>query len=271
MNLYLPLSIKRSILNKIKSIYYNFKYSSVKFVGPFKSWKEANINSSGYHNEDYFNKVLTNILFSKDIDHIYERDSELVYDKKYPLRIINFINHNFKNKLKVIDFGGSLGSFFFQNKSKIKSKSIKWAIYEQKSLFKIGKKFITHKNVFFFNKMSEIKKLKPHVILFSSVLEYLHNPKKHINDLLKIKSIRFVIIDRLLISNSNIDEIYVQKNPKKYFSMSYPCRIFSKKNFLFNYFKNLKQINTGNSYVGKPFFLNGKKIVYKFFILKVKK
>ena len=119
--------------------------------------------------------------------------------------------------------------------------------------------------------MSEIKKFKPNVILFSSVLEYLHNPKKHINDFLKIKSLRFVIIDRLLISNSNIDEIYVQKNPKKYFSMNYPCRIFAKKNFLLNYFKNLKLINTGNSYVGKPFFLDGKKIEYKFFILRVKK
>lgn len=271
MKIYLPSFIKRLIPNKLKSIYYNFKFSNVKFAGPFKNWNEANINSSGYQNKDYFNKVLRNILFSMDIDNIYERDSELVYDKKCPLRIINFINRNFKNKLKVIDFGGSLGSFFFQNKSKIKSKSIKWAIYEQKSLSKIGKKFITHKNIFFLNKMIEIKRLKPHVVLFSSVLEYLHNPKKHINDLLKIKSIRFVIIDRLLISNSNIDEIYVQKNPKKYFSMNYPCRIFSKRNFLLNYFKNLKLINTGNSYVGKPFFLNGKKIEYKFFILRIKK
>ena len=34
---------------------------------------------------------------------------------------------NYKKKLKLIDFGGSLGSFFFQNRSKIKAKLLSYA------------------------------------------------------------------------------------------------------------------------------------------------
>lgn len=261
----------KSILPKfIHDLYYELKYPKVKFIGPYKNWKNANQDSTGYRNQKILNKIIKNTIISSNNDKFYERDGELLSDNNYPKEIIKFINLNYKKKLKLIDFGGSLGSFFFQNRSKIKAKLIEWIIYEQEYLVNAGLKNIKHKNIHFIKNIKKLKKFKPDIVLFSSVLEYLEKPKKHINEMLKIKSIKYIIIDRLIVSNDNKDKIFIQKNPKKYFNMSYPCRIFSKNNFLLNYFKNQKKIIQGNSYIGKNFYLNKKKISYCFFILKTK-
>jgi len=261
--------IKFILPSALITLFYELKYPKVQFIGPYNNWKNASKNSKGYKNEKVLKKIIKNSIISAKNNKFYERDGKLLSDNNYPKEIIKFLNLNFKKKLKVVDFGGSLGSFFFQNKSRIKAKLIEWIICEQDYLINAGLKNIKHKNLYFIKNIKELKKFKPNVALFSSVLEYLEKPKKHINEILKIKSIKYIIIDRLIVSNDIEDKIFIQKNTKKYFNMTYPCRIFSKNNFLSNYFERQKKIIQGSSYVGKTFYLKEKKISYCFFILQV--
>ena len=81
---------------------------------------------------------------------------------------------------------------------------------------------------------------------------------------------KYIIIDRIILSNDSKDLIYVQKNPKKHLNTSYPIRLFSKEFFLKNYFPNFELKYIDKSYLGKDFILNGNKLGYYTIILSNK-
>jgi hypothetical protein len=67
------------------------------------------------------------------------------------------------------------------------------------------------------------------------------------------KNIKYIIIDRLILSKSiATDQIYIQKNSIKYSFSSYPLYIFSEDNFISFFFKRYKILKVSNSYLDSP-------------------
>ena len=171
----------------------------------------------------------------------YERDSVLFYDEKINKPLITYLE-NLRKKanskyLKVLDFGGSFGSTYFQNKKELSNyKKFKWDIIEQKKIVDYVSKKIKLNNLTFYNSLNRyLKKNNPDLVIFSSVLHYLEFPELILQKLIKKKIPYFLVLKTPFYKNKS--DIKIQFNPKYIYSANYPIRIFNILRFKF-LFKN---------------------------------
>lgn len=207
--------------------------------GNYNSWEEAEERSIGYDAASILEKVSSSLLRVKTGDAIYERDS-MIFDKiEYSweiLSILMWIAAQNKGELNIIDFGGSLGSTYYQNKQFLdKLSSVSWNIVEQSNFVEEGKRSFENDILKFYNTIDDCIKAsvkKINGILFSSVLQYLENPYVILEKAVE-KEFQYIIIDRTGFSRNNKMRLTVQKvNPKIYDAL-YPCWFFSETEFLY--------------------------------------
>ena len=133
-----------------------------------------------------------------------------------------------KGKLNVLDFGGSLGSSYFQNLHFLRSlTSVRWSVIEQPHYVQAGQKYIQNEQLRFYSSISEcIEEQSPNVILVSSVLEYLRDQETILKELADISAPLF-IIDRSPFSKNHMEEYFVQVVQSNIFSATIPFRTSS--------------------------------------------
>ena len=207
------------------------------YTGPYARWEEAKVNSTGYNSNEIFEKVRKSAFYVKNHKKGYERDSIITYDDNYDNYLIKILDIYSKKKnktLKILDFGGSLGSLYFYYKDKINNK-FNWSIIEQKKFVKEGRRTFQNSELYFFNSIEEYKKtFLPDIIIASSSLQYLENYKDILNKILNLNP-DYIIILKTPFDNKMFDEIYVQKPPKNVYNSTYPSWIFSYETFLINF------------------------------------
>lgn len=126
------------------------------FFGNFPTWKDSVKASMGYNSDEIIKKVKESLLKVKSGEAIYERDSVL-FDKihySWPLLTgLLWIVSQKADRLNILDFGGSLGSSYFQNRKFLMHlKELKWNIVEQEKMVKCGKKYFENDCLkFYFN------------------------------------------------------------------------------------------------------------------------
>jgi len=243
------MTIKKKIIRLFPGKIFVFLKGSGWF-GNYKNWKEAEAKCDGYNNEIVFQKVTESILKVKSGEALFERDS-VVFDKAdYNFPILNalmWIALDQKNVLKVLDFGGSLGSVFFQNRFFLNSiNTFSWNVVEQSKFVEIGKKYIEEERLQFFNSISECTQFDNcNCVLFSSVLQYIEDPFKIIEEVMKL-NIKFILIDKTSFTLNNKSRITIQKVSKKIYDVSYPCWLLPENIFV------------------DQFIANGYKLIYEF-------
>ncbi len=216
------------IVRKIVGLFYGWS-------GNYKSWDLAQRRCSGYNAENILKTALNSTLKVKNDEAKYERDS-FIFDEiqyNYPLlSSLMWIAAQNNGKLRVLDFGGALGSTYFQNKSFLDTLPyVEWNIVEQPHFVEAGNQYITNNELKFHNSIKEcLKKHKIDVILLSSVIQYVEEPYVLLGEIL-ISGIDFVIIDRTPFVDYN-DRITVQKVNPKIYRASYPCWFFNKNRFV---------------------------------------
>jgi putative methyltransferase (TIGR04325 family) len=202
--------------------------------GNFDTWEDAKKRCTGYDSELIISKVRSSLISVKNGEAAYERDSVLFQKIQYSYAVLSgmmWIAAQNGGKLNVLDFGGSLGSTYYQNKIFLDSLAeVNWCIVEQPGFVNIGLKEFANDNLHFSNSIEEcLNSFGIDVVLFSSVLQYLEEPYKM---LASIKSLRIknIIIDRTPFV-SGMDRITIQRvNPSIYYA-SYPCWFFNKEKF----------------------------------------
>ena len=212
----------------LKKIY--FKTFQFRFKGPFLNMLEAAQKSDGYDDKMILEKVRYSLLLVKNKLAIAERDSLILNKVEYSWPVITALcwaAAKNKGRLSVLDFGGSLGSSYFQYQHFISCiEHVSWGIVEQPHFYEVGKNEFEDGRLCFFESIEEcINSIKPNVILLSSVLQYLDDPYIVIKKLTKIKN-TIIIIDRTPFSSIDIDSIYIQKVPGYIYKTSYPLHIF---------------------------------------------
>ena len=132
--------------------------------GNYPSWEEAKKASTGYDIDEILNKVRNSLLKVKNGEKVYERDSVLFDEIQYSWPLLSGLmlaaaKHD--GKLKVLDFGGSLGSTYFQNKKFLeKLIDVSWNIVEQKHFVEVGERRILKINTYAFIMMLKPAKKK---------------------------------------------------------------------------------------------------------------
>ena len=240
--------LKSLIPKYIKSKLNRLLNRKIILKGSFYNWNEALKNSTGYNSNLIFDKTINS--FKKVIEKKakYERDSFLFYKDNPDKFLISLIKRLYKKKkINICDFGGSLGSLYYQNIKYLNKKRFTWNIVEQKKYVSYAKKNnLINDNLKFFYRIDDVFKKKIDLVIISSVLQYLKFPEKIINKIAKNKIKNLIILRTPL--HTEDDKIMIQIVPKNIYPASYPIRIFNRKKFLkklfLNNYKIKKEIKT---------------------------
>jgi putative methyltransferase (TIGR04325 family) len=205
------------------------------FFGNFPTWEAARDASSGYDSDLILNKVKEAMLKIRDGTAIYERDSVLFDRIQYSWPLLTgllWIASRCYNKLNLVDFGGSLGSSYYQNKIFLQHLSeLNWSIVEQNNFVECGKNYFENNNLRFYHDLNEcIRERHPNTVLFSSVIQYLEKPYDLLADVIS-KGFGYIIFDRTSFMEAGNDRITVQKVPSSIYPASYPAWFFNKHKF----------------------------------------
>lgn len=111
------------------------KGQDITFSGPYSSWAEASKKATGYHSEVILQKVKEAALQVKSGNAAYERDSVVFHKTEYSYPVLaGLLAAAAANggKLSVLDFGGSLGSSYYQCRGFLRDlQELRWSIIEQ--------------------------------------------------------------------------------------------------------------------------------------------
>jgi putative methyltransferase (TIGR04325 family) len=209
--------------------------NNINFRGIYPTWDAALRDSGGYDAPLILEKVKGALCKVKKGEAVCERDSVL-FDKiqySFPL-LAGLLRIALSNngRLNVLDFGGSLGSSYFQCRGFLSGvKELSWSIVEQKKVVECGKEFFENDELRFYYTLEECLQFEsPHVILLSSVLQYIKEPYLLMGELIKNK-INNIIIDRTPFLSDGPEMITIQVVPKYIYEASYPSWIFNMDKF----------------------------------------
>ena len=205
------------------------------FFGNYKTWKEARIDSIGYDSSVILEKVKNSLLKIKNGEAVYERDS-VIFDKveySWPvLAGLLWVASQKENSLNVLDFGGSLGSSYFQNLNFLKHlKDLKWNIVEQNNFVKCGKEFFEDDNLKFYPSIEDcLFANEIDVLLASSSIQYLEDPYSFLHKIID-SNFKYIILDRTPFLK-NEDRITIQKVNPKIYNAIYPAWLLNENKFI---------------------------------------
>ena len=227
------IKIIQKIIDKIRG-----KRDRCIFVGNFKTFEEASSKCKGYSAQNILDKTLDAVLKVKNGEAVFERDSAIFDTVQYSFQMLSAlfkagIENN--NQLNVLDFGGSLGSHYFQNKDFLKPIKINnWTVVEQPHYVKVGNEQIADGILNFKNSIDEVQDAD--ILILSSVLQYLPNPYEFAEKFANT-GIKYILIDRTPFALKE-EKLTIQIVPKCLYKAEYPAwfldenkikEIFSKK------------------------------------------
>lgn len=209
-----------------------FRYG-IYFSGHYDDWPSASRSATGYDADLILERVKQATLEVIAGRAAFERDSVLFNEVRHSFPLLaGLLRAAAENsgRLSVLDFGGSLGSSYFQCKNFLSVLgSLNWNVVEQPHFVRCGRECIKSEQLKFFYTIDEaLRNNKHNVALLSSVLQYLPDPYIVLSELIQ-SNINYLVIDRTPFSETDDDVITIQHVPPSIYQASYPCRIFSKK------------------------------------------
>lgn len=276
--------IKKIIKNFIPPIFYlvynffkkkeNLNKAQEVWSGNYNSWAVANAQCSGYDNTYILDQCKKGLLKVKSGEAAYERDSVVFDEIQYSWGLLAGLqNAALENdgRLCVLDFGGSLGSSYYQNKVFLNTiNDLKWCIVEQPHFVKCGQENFENEQLKFYHSIEECMAAnKIDVLLLSGVLQYLEKPYEWIERLVSLK-IPYIIIDRTAFADIEEDILTIQNVPEEIYKASYPCWFFNGKKVLQKMSAYLS-LASFDSLCDRALIINSKFIAnWKGYILKAK-
>ncbi|MGN6417406.1 MAG: methyltransferase, TIGR04325 family [Pseudobacter sp.] len=197
------------------------------WAGDFASWKEAQQHSTGYDSDSIFKKVEAATLKVKNGEAVYERDSVIFDEMQYSWPMVSallYVASLNNNHLNVLDFGGSLGTSYFQNRKFTSHLNLKWNIIEQEGFVKTGIEKIADGRLNFFYSIDECieKNGPPDFLLLAGLLPYIEKPYELLDKLLSY-NIPYLFIDNNYFNYEDRDRITVQTVRPEIYTASYPA------------------------------------------------
>jgi putative methyltransferase (TIGR04325 family) len=201
--------------------------SKMRFEGVYATWEQALHASSGYDDGSILGKVKDATLKVKRGDAAYERDSVLFDRIEYSWPVLAglmWAAARDGGRVSVLDFGGSLGTSYFQNRAFLNALTdVRWAVVEQHHYATCGKQYIEDERLKFFNTIDECAaEVQPNVALLSGILQYLRDYETIVQAIVELAP-RLIILDRTIVNLEGQKAIYVQRVPVSIYAASYPC------------------------------------------------
>ncbi|MCF2657072.1 methyltransferase, TIGR04325 family [Lacrimispora saccharolytica] len=203
------------------------------YEGDFENWEEASSVAAqygeAYEQESILEQVGEATAKVRNGDAAYEQDGVL-FDKlsvDYQLISAFLYIYSQTQRLKVIDYGGALGSIFFRYRKLWDKIETDWSIIEQPHFVEYGRKKVPE--IKFYYGIEEYDGVAD-VLLLASILMYIDDVYVFFSSLLK-KRIRYIIVDRTAFSPDDQDIITLQYVPEQIYKAVYPAHLISNTRF----------------------------------------
>ncbi len=208
----------------------------IRFEGPLPTWDEARSRCTGYGESDILDRVLDATLRVRRGEAVFERDSVLFRDPEYPWPVVAGLLWAAAlggGTLRVLDFGGSLGSSWFQCRRILSTlREVRWNVVEQPHFVEAGRAKVQNDHLRFHLSVEEcVAEGPPDVVLLSSVLQYLPDPATTLASLVEVGA-PVLIVDRTIVNPGDGDRVYVQHVPASIYPASYPVRSLARSRLL---------------------------------------
>ena len=216
------------VSRKITGLFYGWH-------GNYSGWSEAKEKCEGYGSVSILETVSASAAKVRDGKAVFERDSVIFDEIQYSFPVLAglmWIAAQNKGNLNIIDFGGSLGSSYYQNKKFLDTlQEVNWCVVEQPDFVSAGLKSFSTERLHFFNNIEDcISQYHIHAVLLSSVLPYIEEPYNVLQSISEA-GIENIIIDRTFYIKG-ADRITIQKVHPLIYKADYPCWFFNRSKFL---------------------------------------
>ncbi|MCI8557257.1 MAG: methyltransferase, TIGR04325 family [Lachnospiraceae bacterium] len=208
------------------------------YFGRFDTWEEAlqesNRLGGDYEDQEIIERVEEATQKVRQGEALYEQDGVCYYEENNNWELIASLLYtkSMLGRISVLDMGGALGSTYFRYRSLLVDMEADWCVVEQKHFVDRGKEAIPE--IDFYYSVDEAVTLgnMPNTLLLSSVLMYLNEPYKMLQDMLK-KRFEYVIIDEsaFFTKENAKDQIMLQHVPASIYEAVYPTHIFGLNKF----------------------------------------
>jgi putative methyltransferase (TIGR04325 family) len=208
------------------------------WTGDYQSWQEAQSDCTGYDSNNILNQVASAISKVVKGEAAYERDGVAFKDFEYSENVLSTLLHAFNQKgqpIIVADFGGSLGSLYFQYRTLLKDKIESWNVVEQKHFVDRGKAEFENDILQFYHSLEELCAIKtPDLLILSSVICYLEDPFFWVEKF-KALGIQYVLLDRTAFIQGKSDRLTIQHVPESIYPASYPAWFLNEEKLLMSW------------------------------------
>ncbi|MEO5618664.1 MAG: methyltransferase, TIGR04325 family [Candidatus Eisenbacteria bacterium] len=203
-----------------------------RFAGPYGSWEAAAAAATGYDAAEILGKVRAAALAVKRGEAVFERDSVRFMKPEPPVELLAVLLRSaaaHSGRVSVLDFGGSLGSTYFQCRPFLTGiASLRWSVVEQQAFVACGRREFESDELLFFDTIEEAARAEPaRIAVLSSVLQYLPDPAAIARRITDAQP-DAILIDRTPVHDRPDDSIVVQHVAPAIYRASYPFRIFGR-------------------------------------------
>lgn len=212
--------VRKRLLHMLES-----RDTGVSWEGDYPSWELAlqKCGEMGYAADNILQKTLESTLKVKNGEAVFERDSFL-FDRviySFPVLACLFkVATECGNTLSVVDFGGALGSHYFQYRNILQPVVIrKWVVVEQEKHVDAGNRFVAEGPLSFAQKLEDVSDAR--LLLSSSTLQYVDKPYEYARRFAE-SGIEFILIDRLAVNAERRDRLTIETVPPQIYEARYP-------------------------------------------------
>jgi putative methyltransferase (TIGR04325 family) len=197
------------------------------FRGHYATWEKAKAAAEGYDDPAILARVVAATRAVRAGAASWERDGTLFTEPaahESLLKVLREIAEAEGGELDVVDFGGALGSTWWQHRGWLQDlHTVRWRVIEQPGFVSAGRAEFCNDTLSFHYSLEEAG--RPVVLLLSGVLQFLEEPHSFLTDAAS-RGFRHIIIDRTPFSLGSGDQIRVQHTPPALGGGSYPSWIF---------------------------------------------
>jgi putative methyltransferase (TIGR04325 family) len=227
-----PASLRASIRER---------YHHIRWEGDFGSWAEARERSTGYDAPAIVARVAGALQEVKAGRALFERDGVAFIS---PAPVWPALDWVFRRagirhgSLRLLDFGGSLGSLYFQYRTVWDElPDVRWRVVEQPLFVETGRREFGDGRLSFFETVELAEAAgASDVLLLSGVIQCMEDPHALIESLLA-KDFECIILDRTPLITRGRDRLTVQHVPATLGCASYPCWHFDRNKLLAHFLR----------------------------------
>jgi putative methyltransferase (TIGR04325 family) len=207
----------------------------IEFTGDYHSWEAAQSASTGYDDPEILARTRAAMVKVRDGEAAFERDSVVFHTMEYRFPLLSGLLRAAAargGRLSVVDFGGALGSSYFQCRPFVSVlEDLRWSVVEQPAHVACGRREFSSEQLRFYGSLDEcLQSESRHLLLLSALLQYLPTPYDTLRELLA-REFDHVIIDRAPFLRRDRDRLTVQTVPESIYPARYSAWFFSESSF----------------------------------------